>query len=68
MVELTPSLLGNSLIVLFITYAITLGYSLYMVFLSWKQSKVLDEIKRSNVLLESIYKTLQKEDIKEEEE
>jgi len=68
MVELTPSLLGNSLIVLFITYAITLGYSLYMVFLSWKQSKVLDEIKRTNVLLESIYNALQKEDIREEEE
>ncbi|MBN2367557.1 hypothetical protein JXC34_00950 [Candidatus Woesearchaeota archaeon] len=47
MVELTPELLGNSFIVVLVSYAIAFAFQLYMLYLNWKQSRVhhqMDEL------------------------
>ncbi|HJX05079.1 MAG TPA: hypothetical protein VJ461_00040 [Candidatus Nanoarchaeia archaeon] len=61
MVELTPDLAGTSLVVAFIVYFIAFIFNVYMLYLNWKQSKVrettahmLEEIKKTNKLLEEI--------------
>jgi hypothetical protein len=67
MVELTPDLAGTSLVVAFIVYFIAFIFNVYMLYLNWKQSKVrettarmLEEIKKTNVLLEEIKMSLGK--------
>ena len=42
--ELTPNLIGNSFIIMLITYAIAFGFQMYMMYLNWKQSKVNDKM------------------------
>jgi hypothetical protein len=57
--DLTPELLGNSYVILLITYAIAFAIQLYMMYLNWKQSKVnnqmkelIEEVRQIKVLLE----------------
>jgi hypothetical protein len=42
--ELTPELLGNSFIIVFISYIIAFGFQLYMMYLNIKQSKVNNQM------------------------
>jgi len=65
MIELTPELAGTSLVVMLIIYVIVVAFNIYMMYLNWKQSKVkeitanmLEEIKKTNRLLEEMKKKL----------
>lgn len=58
MVELTPSFLGNSLVIVMVGYGIALVFQLYMMYLNWKQSKVkentteiIKELKEIKIIL-----------------
>ena len=56
--ELTPDTLGNSFVILMISYVIAFGFQVYMMYLNWKQSKVnnqmqelIDEVKEIKGML-----------------
>ncbi len=42
--ELTPELLGNSFVVVLVTYMIAFAFQLFMMYLNWKQSKVNNQM------------------------
>ncbi|MFH2020085.1 MAG: hypothetical protein ABIJ34_01645 [archaeon] len=42
--ELTPETLGNSFVVVLITYAVAFAVQLFMMYLNWKQSKVNNQM------------------------
>lgn len=72
MVEITPSLIGNSLVLMIIVYFIAFAFNIYMLYLNWKQSKVkdttqqmLEEIKKTNQLLEELKQLKRREYEKE---
>jgi len=46
MVQLTPDMAGNSLIVMGIIYLVTIAFSLYQLYLNWKQAKVNEQMDR----------------------
>jgi hypothetical protein len=57
--QLTPETLGNSLVVLFVTYFIVLAFQLYMMYLNWKQSRVnnqMDELIKEVRSIKSLLK------------
>ena len=54
MVTLTPETIGNSFVIVGITYVITIVFSLYSLYLSWKQSKVRENTKETNDILHEI--------------
>ena len=54
MVSLTPELLGGSIIFVGIGYLIALVFSVYQLYLNWKQSKVMDTQKEQIEILKEI--------------
>ncbi|MBT3720271.1 hypothetical protein HN789_04770 [archaeon] len=42
--ELTPELLGNSFVIMLITYMIAFGFQIFMMYLNWKQSRVNNQM------------------------
>jgi membrane protein insertase Oxa1/YidC/SpoIIIJ len=42
--ELTPDNLGNSLVVVMVSYAIAFTLQLFMMYLNWKQSRVNNQM------------------------
>lgn len=60
MVTLTPELAGNTLVVMIITYVVLLVYNIYMIYLSQRQAKVLEEIRQTNIILNEIKELLKK--------
>ena len=42
--EITPELLGNSFIVLLISYVVVFIFNIFMAYLNWKQSKVNNQM------------------------
>jgi hypothetical protein len=42
--ELTPDTLGNSFVVLMISYGIAFAFQMFMTYLNWKQSKVNNQM------------------------
>ena len=40
MIELTPELIGNSFVIVLVSYAVAFAFQLYMLYLNWKQSRV----------------------------
>ena len=42
--ELTPELLGNSFVIMLITYMIAIGLQICMMYLNWKQSRVNNQM------------------------
>lgn len=44
MPTLTPELLGNSLIVVALSYILVVAFQIYVLYLNWKQSKVRDDM------------------------
>ena len=65
MVELTPDLLGNSLVVVLIGYIIALAFQIFMFYLNWKQAKVNNQMKELIELTREIKDAVKKEDNKE---
>ncbi len=60
MPTLTPELLGNSLIVMGISYVIVLCFQVYVLYLNWKQSKVKDLMIELNETVNKILKIMEK--------
>ena len=60
MVEITPTFVGNSLVVLFITYFIVLAFNVYMMYLNWKQSRVNNQMDELIKEVKGIRKMLRK--------
>lgn len=60
MPTLTPELLGNSLIVMGISYVIVLCFQVYVLYLNWKQSKVKDLMIELNETVNKILKLMEK--------
>lgn len=57
--DLNPETLGNSILIMLITYFIAFAFQIYMMYLNWKQSKVnnqmaelLSEVKNIRKLLD----------------
>lgn len=48
--ELTPGLVGSSLVVMVVIYIIAFAFQVYVLYLNWKQSKVNDQM--SELILE----------------
>ena len=44
MVQLTPELIGNSFVVVLISYIVLFAFQLYMMYLNWKQSRVNNQM------------------------
>jgi hypothetical protein len=44
MVTLTPEIAGNSLVIMGIVYAVMAAFSIYQLYLNWKQSKVNNQM------------------------
>lgn len=45
MVEITPDFVGNSFVIVLISYIIAFAFQLFMMYLNWKQSKVQNQMK-----------------------
>lgn len=61
MVSLTPDMLGNSLVVMGITYVVMIAFSLYQLYLNWKQSKVNNQMAEVLIVLKEIRDELRKQ-------
>jgi len=59
MVSLTPELVGNSLIVLVITYAVLIAFSIYQLYLNIRQAKVANQMKELIEIMKDIKKLLE---------
>ncbi len=59
MVSLTPELVGNSLIVLVITYAIMIAFAIYQLYLNIRQAKVANQMKELIEIMKDIKKLLE---------
>lgn len=44
MVTLSPDMLGNSLVIMSISYAVVIGFSLVQLYLNWKQARVNNQM------------------------
>jgi hypothetical protein len=42
--ELTPEIVGNSFVLVIVTYIIAFGFQIYMMYLNWKQSQVNNQM------------------------
>lgn len=58
--EITPDLVGNSLVVMVIVYFVAFAFQIYVLYLNWKQAKVnnqmeelVSEVKEIRKLLET---------------
>ncbi len=60
MLELNPKTAGLYLIISIVMYIISLGYSVFMAVLNYKQSKVREDLKQTNNLLEKILEAVKK--------
>lgn len=58
--ELTPELLGNSFVIVLISYAIAFAFQLYMMYLNFKQSKVNNQMDELIKEVKEIKKELKK--------
>ncbi|OQA92830.1 MAG: hypothetical protein BWY26_00033 [Elusimicrobia bacterium ADurb.Bin231] len=58
MLNWTPETAGSTVFAMVVGYFLTLIYSIYMAFLNHKQSKVKDELMKTNMILERIEKIL----------
>lgn len=56
--DLTPEFLGNSFVVLLITYIVAFVIPLYIIYLNWKQSKVNNQMKELIVEVKEIKELL----------
>ena len=61
--ELTPAIAGNSLIVLGISYIVTLAFGLYSLYLNWKQSKVKDQMRELIDEVKAIHTIIQQKEL-----
>lgn len=59
MVSLTPEMAGNSLVIIGVGYVVTIAFSIYSLYLNWKQSKVRDTTQKLVDLEEKNLKVLQ---------
>jgi len=59
MVSLTPEMAGNSLVIMGVGYVVTIAFSLYSLYLNWKQSKVRDTTQKLVEIEEKNLKVLQ---------
>lgn len=50
--------MGKAAIIVVILYILTFLYSIYHIYLNWKQSKVLNEIQTSNKILIKVLEAL----------
>ncbi len=64
---ITPEFIGNSFIIVMISYAIAFAFQIYMAYLNWKQSKVnnqmqelIDEVKEIKEILKKPAKNKKK--------
>lgn len=65
MVQLTPDLLGSSLVVVLVGYVIALAFQIVMFYLNFKQAKVNNQMKELIGIAREIKDAIRKEDNKE---
>ncbi|MBN2421824.1 hypothetical protein JXB41_01240 [Candidatus Woesearchaeota archaeon] len=58
--ELTPDFLGNSFVLLMISYVVAFAFQVFMMYLNWKQSRVNNQMQELIEEVKEIKKLLNK--------